>query len=78
MMKWEFIFISNYHEQQDIMFVRNYRNGIFENNVISNEKTVFANYISLFPKKDINRIKLFKEDSFRYAFYYIDKKLFSN
>ncbi|MHA1584791.1 MAG: hypothetical protein ACTSXK_02030 [Promethearchaeota archaeon] len=74
MIKWEFIFISNYHEQQDIMFVRNYKNGIFENNTICNEKTVFANYIILFPKKDIMRIKLFKENSFRYAFYYIDKK----
>jgi hypothetical protein len=79
---WELNFIRNTDGQQKIMISRTYENGKYKEALssLSDEKIIFINYVSLFPAKDIVRIKLGHHSEFveinQYSFYYIDKSFF--
>ena len=80
---WELNFIRNTDGQQKIMISRTYENGKYKEALssLSDEKIIFINYVSLFPAKDIVRIKLGHHSEFveinQYSFYYIDKSFFN-
>jgi hypothetical protein len=72
---WELNFIRNTNGDQKIMFTRTFENGLYKDYLseLNEEKIIFLNYVSLFPAKDIVRIKLGLHGHFLYSFYYIDK-----
>lgn len=70
---WEINFIRAIDGEQKIMFTRAYENGLQKKVSIGQEKEIFITYISVFPSKDIVRIKLGIEKQYLYSFYYFDK-----
>ncbi len=75
---WECNFIRAIDGEQKIMFSRAYANGINRKIQMGEAKEIFINYVTLFPNKDIVRIKLGYEAQYLYTFYYIDKTNFDN
>jgi hypothetical protein len=71
---WELNFIRATEEgDQKVMFTRTYEDGIVTRKDLTDEKVIFLNYVSLFPAKDIIRIKLGIAGHYTYTYYYLDK-----
>lgn len=73
---WELNFIAAIDGEQKVMFTRAYENGEVKQVELSDQKIIFLNYVSLFPSKDIVRIKLGTGGQYAYSFYYFDKTYF--
>ena len=75
MLNWDINFIKIVDGQQVPVFRQVYENGIQsgESSQDAMEKSIFINYISAFPSKDIVRMKLGLEGHYLYSYYYIDK-----
>lgn len=76
MLEWELLFIRKQETSQDIMFSRIYQNGEPIEREITPEKEMLVNYVSLFPQKNIIRIKMGVTGRKVYSFYYINKAYF--
>jgi hypothetical protein len=74
---WELSFIRAAQGEQKVMLTRAYENGDHKSKVeLTDEQIIFLNYVSLFPAKDIVRIKLGLSGHFMYTYYYFDKSFF--
>ncbi len=76
MLKWELLFLRKFENRQEIMFSRVYQNGKPVQQEIPPEKEILVNYVSLFPRKDVVRIKMGVTDRTLYSFFYINKMFY--